>query len=294
MFDNIRTFIVLAETGSFSKAAEKLYMTHTAVIKQINSLESELNIKLICRTNRGITLTASGRSFYNDCIEITNAFDQAVDRARRMGNELQTIRVGYSGLYPSQKYMALWDALRCQRPDIHLEFVAFEDDSGSTARLGKDYDCLVGSLDPNALPDKCRFYQFGFCNMKFAVSRNSQLSNRSMLSMSDLKSERLCLISNRVNTIFDKIRTEIAEMYPDIEIVDTSPNIDMHTFNKCAKGDYIMLIPDNWDQIHPSIKLIPASENYKYPFGIIYSVNPPELISDLICAVDGIMNTEQS
>ena len=289
MYDNIRTFIVLVETGSFSKAAEKLYMTHTAVIKQVNLLESEVNVKLISRTNRGISLTPAGKAFYNDCVDITNAFDMAVDRARHMGDELSVIRVGCSGLYPSQKYLVLWEALRSRRPDMHLEFIEFEDDIGSTARLGKNYDCLIGSLDPEALPDKCRFLQLGFSRLMFAVSRKSPLAKRDVLGMSDLEGERLNLISSRLNSIFDKIRAEIIEKYPGIEIVDSSPNIDLHTFNKCAKGDYIMLVPDTWN-IHPSIRLIPSRENYLYPFGIIYSMNPPENLEDFLQVADSIMN----
>lgn len=294
MYDNIRTFTVLAETGSFTKAAEKLYMTHTAVIKQINLLEAQLNVKLINRTNRGVSLTVSGQSFYNDCIDILSAFDQAVDRARRMGDELSVIRVGCSGLYPSQKYMVLWEALRSRCPDIHLEFVEFEDDIGSTARLGKDYDCLIGSLDPNALPDKCRFLQLGFSRLMFAVSRKHPLAKRDVLSIRDLNGERLNLISSRLNSIYDNIRSEITEKYPNIEIIDCSPNIDLHTFNKCAKGDYIMLIPEIWDQLHPSIRLIPIKENYLYPFGIIYSTSPQKNLEEFLQLADSIMNAGKS
>ena len=38
----IKTFIVVADAGSFNKAAEQLYVSSTAIIKQINLLESEL------------------------------------------------------------------------------------------------------------------------------------------------------------------------------------------------------------------------------------------------------------
>ena len=54
---HLETFICVAELGSFSKAAEALYISSTAVIKQINLLEQELNLKLFDRTHRGIILT---------------------------------------------------------------------------------------------------------------------------------------------------------------------------------------------------------------------------------------------
>jgi DNA-binding transcriptional LysR family regulator len=56
----------VADSGSFSKAAEELHISPTAVIKQINLLESYLDLRLIIRTHRGITLTEAGKSLYKD------------------------------------------------------------------------------------------------------------------------------------------------------------------------------------------------------------------------------------
>ncbi len=61
----LETFICVVDSGSFSKAAEKLYITPPAVIKQINSLENSLEIKLFERTHRGLLLTDAGRSMYH-------------------------------------------------------------------------------------------------------------------------------------------------------------------------------------------------------------------------------------
>ena len=44
---NLTAFVYAVDCGSFTKAADKLFVTPTAVMKQINSLESHLNLKLI-------------------------------------------------------------------------------------------------------------------------------------------------------------------------------------------------------------------------------------------------------
>lgn len=59
---NFTAFIRVAEAGSFNKAAESLYITSTALIKQINLLESELGLRLFNRAHRGLTLTKAGGS----------------------------------------------------------------------------------------------------------------------------------------------------------------------------------------------------------------------------------------
>lgn len=62
----LETFLRVADAGSFNKAAEESYITPTAVIKQINLLETSLDVKLFERTHRGLILTKAGKSLYQD------------------------------------------------------------------------------------------------------------------------------------------------------------------------------------------------------------------------------------
>ena len=65
-FPRLETFIRVAESGSFNKAAESGNITSTAVIKQMNLLEDEVGVKLFDRTHRGLKLTKAGESFLKD------------------------------------------------------------------------------------------------------------------------------------------------------------------------------------------------------------------------------------
>lgn len=78
----LETFITVAESGSFAKAADKLYISPTAVIKQINILESNLDLKLFNRTHRGLTLTAAGKSLYSDARYIIRYSHESLERAK--------------------------------------------------------------------------------------------------------------------------------------------------------------------------------------------------------------------
>ena len=54
MYDkSLDTFRVVAETGSFTQAAEQLFLTHTAIRKQMNQLENRLGVKLFERSQQG-------------------------------------------------------------------------------------------------------------------------------------------------------------------------------------------------------------------------------------------------
>ena len=59
-------FIEVVNSGSFAKCAEKLFLSPTAVMKQMNRLESRIGVKLLHRTHHGIFLTTAGEQFYKE------------------------------------------------------------------------------------------------------------------------------------------------------------------------------------------------------------------------------------
>ena len=63
-FRQLRTFRMVADMLSFSKAAEKLFMAQSSVSAQIKSLEETLDIKLFDRIGRRVLLTDAGRKLY--------------------------------------------------------------------------------------------------------------------------------------------------------------------------------------------------------------------------------------
>ncbi|MEH7096545.1 LysR family transcriptional regulator [Neobacillus vireti] len=86
---HIYTFIQVADSGSFSKAAEILFISTVSVMKQINALETDIGVKLLQRTNQGVFLTAAGRSIYQDAKQMIQASDSAIQRARQIAGEEQ-------------------------------------------------------------------------------------------------------------------------------------------------------------------------------------------------------------
>lgn len=67
-----KTFCAVAENKSFSKAAEKIFISQPAISYNIKELEKSLNVKLFYRTSKGVTLTQEGETLY---YYIKNAYD---------------------------------------------------------------------------------------------------------------------------------------------------------------------------------------------------------------------------
>ena len=89
----LETFLCVAECGSFNKAAEKLFISPPAVIKQINLLEENLDLQLFVRTHRGLQLTEAGKSLAQDAKYIIQYCKDSVTRAKNVMKKSEDINV---------------------------------------------------------------------------------------------------------------------------------------------------------------------------------------------------------
>jgi DNA-binding transcriptional LysR family regulator len=78
-------FIEIVEAGSYSRAAEKLYVAQSALSRQIKELEDELQTQLLMRDSRHIELTPAGQLFFERGKRILEEIDDTVVQARQVG-----------------------------------------------------------------------------------------------------------------------------------------------------------------------------------------------------------------
>lgn len=286
MYDKVLdTFKAVAEEGSFTKASEKLYITHTAIRKQIDQLESGLGVKLFDRSNQGVKLTSAGQVMYAETLRIIKESETAIHRVKDAFSKTpQVVRIGTSVLYPCHFFMDLWDRIRDRCPEFQLKIISFEDDMNRLAHIGKDFDFLIGAYN-NSIPDQYQFLQIGTYRFCLAVPYAHPLSKHKTLSFDDLAGQPLMIMERDTSPINDRIRADIENNYPEISIIDISPNYDVHTFNRAVGRGCILLSLECWDRVHPDIKTIPLEESYSLPFGIVYGKDEDELMSEFITAI---------
>jgi DNA-binding transcriptional LysR family regulator len=66
----VSTFVKVVELGSFARAAERLGLSTSAVSRQVSELEAHLDVRLLNRTTRRLSLTESGQSFYEHSVQL--------------------------------------------------------------------------------------------------------------------------------------------------------------------------------------------------------------------------------
>jgi DNA-binding transcriptional LysR family regulator len=144
----MRYFVAVAERGSFTRAADDLYVAQQAVSQQIKALESALGVTLLQRDSRRVTLTPEGAVFLSDCKRVLAAADRAVRRVRAAAvGEVGTIRIVYTLATAYHTVPALLARMTQRFPQLKLE--AREVFAGVIPRLLETEECDV-ALAPAA------------------------------------------------------------------------------------------------------------------------------------------------
>ncbi|MBQ9512818.1 MAG: LysR family transcriptional regulator [Lachnospiraceae bacterium] len=187
--DQIRIFLRIVETKSFSTAALDLFTTQSSVSKKIQQLEDELGVKLFERTARKAKLTHAGEEFASHAKIIFDVYQQMMTRMEHYSPQKKNVlRVSSEAIlyacgllhpllnYFNSKQMTISIAERTTIQDI------LKDLSGHNADFVLIHDIY---LDDNQF----MFVPIQDERMACVFSRNSPLRKKKELRLSDLQSE---------------------------------------------------------------------------------------------------------
>lgn len=86
---DLHTFVAVVEAGSFSAAADRMNVAKSAVSRRIGNLEGRLGVQLLARTTRRLSLTESGRGFYERCVRLLADLEEAESAVMQAHGELR-------------------------------------------------------------------------------------------------------------------------------------------------------------------------------------------------------------
>ena len=195
----LRYFVEIAESGSFSAAAERLYIAQSALSRQIRELEQQLDTALFERTARQPRLTAAGAAFLPRARNLLQDLDKAGDLARAVGQGLRgSLRLSHSSTVP------LTGAL-LQRVSGYLhdnEGVSME--IAQLSSEGQLEELAEGRLDIGLLRLPVLRQHEGLCveplleePLLLAVAENHVLAGKTRVKLADLREEVFISIPHR-------------------------------------------------------------------------------------------------
>lgn len=288
----LTTFISVVENGSFTKAADALFITPTAVMKQINTLEERLGITLFDRTNHGLQLTEAGKSFLQDAKYIIDYSDRAIEKAREIDNKdkQQSIRIGTSIMTPAKFLLDVWAEIQKFNPYFKIELIPFENTPINSVEilknLGKHIDIVAGLYDDNFLKERCcQAAHLYDKQLLFAIPVTNPLCGKQKIELADLKGQKVLLIRKNWNEYIDDLREDLTASGVTIEEFEM---FNLNAYNRAVQENVPIITVEGWEDVHPLLKIVPADWEYRIPFGILYSPTPSKQVKDFIVAMKKI------
>ena len=117
----LRAFEAVAEDGSFTRAAQRLFLTQSALSVLIREVEKELGVLLFDRSTRRVELTEAGREFLPDVRRVLNGLSDAVSRIGELRDKRRgVLRVAASQLIACTLLPIVLAAYRNRFPGVEI------------------------------------------------------------------------------------------------------------------------------------------------------------------------------
>lgn len=146
--DQIRVFLSVVETGSFSAAARKLNRRQSVISYTIANLEQQLGgLSLFDRSSRRPALTKAGKAILTDSRRLTSSLDGLQARARGLLQGLEAeVPLAVDVMFPTCRLVVALTAFREAFPTVSLRL--YTEALGSVTRLVLDRVCAIGASGP--------------------------------------------------------------------------------------------------------------------------------------------------
>lgn len=201
----VRYFLTIAETGTFSRAAERLYLSQPSLSAGIKKLEQELGVALFERGGRRTVLTAAGQAFKERATVIMAQYQAALHELKGF-NDRPTLKVGVLSTLRVSELADLVHSFQQHYPHVTLEMYDYPADALQDKLPQGEVDVAITVLGPqdDAQTSTLLFTQ----PLLLAVPARHPLAQRTSVRLSELDGQPYI---DRVNCEFFKQECQLLE-----------------------------------------------------------------------------------
>ncbi len=263
----LKTFIEVADYGSFTKAAEHLYISSVGVQKQISSLEKELDLKLFERTNQGVRLTYAGEKIYEDskkiieyCEKEIKAIKEKDEYCLKIANCMAKISDKINTIL-QKKYIENYIML----PFVLAEKKGMKD---MEEEIKREFNAFIYIKLNDSAIEGWNYKAISTTNLKLVVSKESKLYEKTKISYSDLEGEIVSFFGNNFLEEYDQIKENIIRNVQNLTVINIDPPKLTLNDSISIMRKYPFVTVDGIDYIVSNSKAIPFEFNTDISVGL--------------------------
>ena len=146
----LKAFIAVADSGSFSLAAEQLFLTQPAISKRVSALENELEARLFDRIGRGVSLTEAGQALLPRARNILLDLEDSVRALSNLSGEVHgTLRFGTSHHIGLHRLPPVLKGFVQAYPDVRLDIRFMDSEEACLAVEHGELELAIVTLPPS-------------------------------------------------------------------------------------------------------------------------------------------------
>lgn len=196
-FNNLQTFIKVAETGSFSRSAEELNLSQPAISKRIATLETRLDARLFDRVGRNVHLTEAGQILLSGARQIQLEVDRIEDVLCRNGTDVNgSLTIGTTAYVASNQLSPLINAFEKSFEGVEIdlqladaeELIEYVGDNIIELAL-----CPMHRSSISALPDTLQHVELWSTDLHVVAKLNDPLASQSVVTSGQLSARKAIL-----------------------------------------------------------------------------------------------------
>lgn len=189
--NQLKYFVAVAESRSFTKAAEQYFLAQTAITQQIQKLEMSLGVQLIDRKTRPISLTPMGQVFLREARSILRRMDGAIQRTREASSGITgTLRIGYTKGYEHSDLPIKMRRFHQSFPNVLVTCYRCDTDKLTAGLINGEYDLIFTWDSTNLIRDEAVDHRLQEkVQLVVALYGSHHLAKRTGLKRADLRDE---------------------------------------------------------------------------------------------------------
>ena len=223
----LETFLYVCKEQSFTKAAEKLFITPAAVKKQIDVLEDEVGTQLVHRSPAGCTLTVAGEVFQEQARAILKLVNDAIERTRRAEKEqVRELRVGHSVKFNYGFITDIMGEYQERYPDHSVHMERIKKTELPNALQKQLIDCFLYINPQRTDFPGIASEPVGTTRIHAVVRRHHPYAQKELITRADLEGYEVYLSAVLDQALYDELAGVLGS---NLHILDTTDRNDLMT-----------------------------------------------------------------
>ena len=223
----LQTLLKVVETKNYSKAAEELSLTQPAISQHIKQLEEEFNVKIFRRGNHNVELTNEGAIVVKYATRLNNIYLNLIQSLKDNQLNIKRLTIGLTPSAESSIISRVLAKYSLEKDNLHITIIS--DTIKNLYIKLKNFEIDVAFVDGKIVDEDLKYILLDTDSLVLAVANNNPLSKKKIISLDDLKKEKLILRSESSGTteLFENQLKSYGETIDHFEVMMQIDNIAM-------------------------------------------------------------------